>query len=153
MNDHTLLNLELPGFEYDTSIPLILILEDQESNFAGRLAKDLHPALKILAYTRPYSLINRLQRALAEEEPVNSVIIYKSLTGESFLQLWAYMSEHPALREIVVYYYTGHVLYGFKGGRRMFAHPFCKINDVDLQVGIILDFIAVQHGAQALMTG
>jgi hypothetical protein len=125
--------------EKDLETPRILILEEEDSTLGARLSLDLTPAFKVLSYSRPYSLVSRLDRAMDMGERIHGVIVSQSLTRDAFMHFLSYMTSTPKYYSIILYYFQDRIFYGFREGRRLFARPCMRMDDLRLQIDAILD--------------
>lgn len=132
------ISVEYP--ETDLETPRILILEEEDSTLGARLSTDLIPAYRVLSYSRPYLFINRMDRAIELGERIHGVIVCQSLTREAFMHFLSYVTRSPRFYSIIVYYFKDRVFYGFREGRRLFARPCMRNDDLRLQIDAIFGF-------------
>ena len=125
------------------SSPLILVLENRKSQFGVSLHKDLKPVFRVLSFKNIYMVMSRIKKIYQKNEPLKAMIIYRTLPLWSFLQLWQFIVSKKRFENTPIYYYHEHVLYCVKGNRKIFTYPLNKIDDLELQLGIILDSINI----------
>lgn len=134
-------NEELEIIYDKVKLPIILILENEKTTFGKSIYRELSICYDILLYRNYYKLVNRLNDAILKNEKIFSIIIYNSLAPVAFLQFWSFVCSNKIFSKLKIFYYFNHIIYGFEGSRRVFAHPLFKIDHVDLQISIISDLI------------
>lgn len=125
--------------------PLILILEDGPQKFGNQIYKEISKNFKVLLYKNYCKLIMKINSILCSNEKLHSVIIYKALMPSEFLQFWSFICSGKHFSNLRIFYYFNNIIFGFQGNKRIFAHPLFKINDVNLQIGLILDLIQLKN--------
>jgi len=136
-------------YDYRETRPHILVLEEGHSLFSERLTRDLGLGFRLLSFAEPNHLMSMLNALHARRLPILAIIIYQTLSTESFLQFLSFFNEIPHARKATIYYYNYHVLYAFHDGRRILAQPLFLVDDVEIQAGIILETLGSPKSAIA----